>query len=1099
MAENININVTADTTKAQIELKKVTDSADLLASKVQSGMATATKSMLGFNTNLDVTRGGMGKLVDATESMARKADGLATAIAGVGMIAFIHTLLTGASAIKDMSEAFGVSIEKILEVEAGFAKAGRSTDQMTQAISKFNQSIEEARNGSAKAQVELEKFGLKNIAPGEELNAFNTMMRDLSKSAGDTAKQVAAVSLAGKSMKGIPTGDYVAGLDAVKGKMGELAKSVEVADETQKRLEQQFKNVKNATLNMLEPALKGLNDILGPSNAARVEAGLLAVAMAGIAAAAVINGIKALKDGFYGLMTALGFSTGATTAETVALGINSSALVLNATLRQAGFAAKVRYYEASLATVRATIAEGVAGIELTAVQKVLIRDTWLLSSAKAALAAESGIVAKATQMQAASMASAAASTGLFTRAIALLMIPVGAVAAVLALPVWAAVAVIIAGIAAAVALCTVVWKAFGDVIIGWGTSIKNFLGGIFDWIDEKLTNMAEGLRGFTDKIGMTTPKKIEAPKPGEKAGEEPAAGATTGNAKLDLQPWLVQEAALRATFELQQKSNIVAKERLELQQKLVGETDLTRITALAAFDAESKKKLEMAKADSDISKMELQIAQGGDEAKKTYGGQLEIMKQQREVIAGQIDGDNILKKAETDRVELLDKQRRTLLEFVLTQKELIANYQRSNQNVIDNLNFEITLLGKTAEEVELLKAKHDLLLTSKNTIIGLVAEQEKLKLSFDIDATAKEKYDEIAKTIQNITASTEKQVPALLQTVQLNQSAKLIEKDRLQTIENITKAIEDQIARQQTLGGLLQSANDKKVDVDFESAQAKRNPLEKQIAAIQEAARKAALEAGRAFASAFEDSGDGLTPGKANELIDGLDLIAKKYKNIAEAQMASLDASRTWAAGSKDSMDAIVESFNPYQKAQMQVNAAWGNITKSIDTMVDSGKFSFSDLASSIIRDMIKIEIKAMALEASSGMRKLFGGFFGSIFGGSNTGNTTGPVDSLLGGAFAGGGDPPVGKPSIVGEDGPELFIPKSAGTIISNSKIGSGSGSAVSGVSQAPSVTNITNNHYNVNAVDAKSVAQLFAENRKQLLGTVRMAQAEQPFASRI
>lgn len=39
----------------------------------------------------------------------------------------------------------------------------------------------------------------------------------------------------------------------------------------------------------------------------------------------------------------------------------------------------------------------------------------------------------------------------------------------------------------------------------------------------------------------------------------------------------------------------------------------------------------------------------------------------------------------------------------------------------------------------------------------------------------------------------------------------------------------------------------------------------------------------------------------------------------------------------------------------------------------------------------------------------------------------------MLGGAFAGGGDPPVGKLSLVGEKGPELFVPKTAGTILPN------------------------------------------------------------------
>lgn len=48
-------------------------------------------------------------------------------------------------------------------------------------------------------------------------------------------------------------------------------------------------------------------------------------------------------------------------------------------------------------------------------------------------------------------------------------------------------------------------------------------------------------------------------------------------------------------------------------------------------------------------------------------------------------------------------------------------------------------------------------------------------------------------------------------------------------------------------------------------------------------------------------------------------------------------------------------------------------------------------------------------------------------------------ISSFLG--FADGGDPPVGRASIVGERGPELFIPRTAGTIIPNEALGGGDG----------------------------------------------------------
>ena len=46
-------------------------------------------------------------------------------------------------------------------------------------------------------------------------------------------------------------------------------------------------------------------------------------------------------------------------------------------------------------------------------------------------------------------------------------------------------------------------------------------------------------------------------------------------------------------------------------------------------------------------------------------------------------------------------------------------------------------------------------------------------------------------------------------------------------------------------------------------------------------------------------------------------------------------------------------------------------------------------------------------------------------------------LGGILGGLFADGGRPPVGKASIVGERGPELFVPRVGGTIIPNNSLG--------------------------------------------------------------
>ena len=66
---------------------------------------------------------------------------------------------------------------------------------------------------------------------------------------------------------------------------------------------------------------------------------------------------------------------------------------------------------------------------------------------------------------------------------------------------------------------------------------------------------------------------------------------------------------------------------------------------------------------------------------------------------------------------------------------------------------------------------------------------------------------------------------------------------------------------------------------------------------------------------------------------------------------------------------------------------------------------------------------------------------FGSVLG--SAGDKGGGLFGALG-LFANGGRPPVGKPSIVGEKGPELFVPRSSGTIVPNNKLGGGGSTSV-------------------------------------------------------
>jgi lambda family phage tail tape measure protein len=126
-----------------------------------------------------------------------------------------------------------------------------------------------------------------------------------------------------------------------------------------------------------------------------------------------------------------------------------------------------------------------------------------------------------------------------------------------------------------------------------------------------------------------------------------------------------------------------------------------------------------------------------------------------------------------------------------------------------------------------------------------------------------------------------------------------------------------------------------------------------------------------------------------------------------------------------------------------------GNMESALDNFVRTGKLSFKSLARSIIQDLIAIQLRA---SATGIFKQLFGMYAGGGFG---TGNAYGNQD--LGGFLADGGSANANTPYVVGERGPELFVPRSSGTVIPNHALAGAGGT-----------TMVTNNY--INAIDTKS-----------------------------
>jgi hypothetical protein len=133
-----------------------------------------------------------------------------------------------------------------------------------------------------------------------------------------------------------------------------------------------------------------------------------------------------------------------------------------------------------------------------------------------------------------------------------------------------------------------------------------------------------------------------------------------------------------------------------------------------------------------------------------------------------------------------------------------------------------------------------------------------------------------------------------------------------------------------------------------------------------------------------------------------------------------------------------------FEAGAKSFDSLMGNMTKALDEFVTTGKLNFGDFAKSVIKDMLAIQFRASANNLFSMLAK-------AVFSPSVS------LAEPFAGPKADGGPVESNNSYLVGERGPELFVPRSAGAIVPNHSMAMMGGS-----------TNITN--YNIQAIDTKS-----------------------------
>lgn len=185
------------------------------------------------------------------------------------------------------------------------------------------------------------------------------------------------------------------------------------------------------------------------------------------------------------------------------------------------------------------------------------------------------------------------------------------------------------------------------------------------------------------------------------------------------------------------------------------------------------------------------------------------------------------------------------------------------------------------------------------------------------------------------------------------------------------------------------------------------------------------------------------------------------------------EAERSWETGAIKAINNYLDSVtNAAAQSERLFSNAFKSMEDALVTFVRTGKLDFRSLADSIIADLIRIQIQNSVIkplaQATSGMSLsgLFSGagtFFTNLFRASG-----GPVSA--------------GQPYVVGEQGPEWFVPNAAGTVLPNGS--QPVAAAAPARDQGP-----ININFSVNAMDARSFQTAMVQNKAVVVGIVNQA----------
>lgn len=156
----------------------------------------------------------------------------------------------------------------------------------------------------------------------------------------------------------------------------------------------------------------------------------------------------------------------------------------------------------------------------------------------------------------------------------------------------------------------------------------------------------------------------------------------------------------------------------------------------------------------------------------------------------------------------------------------------------------------------------------------------------------------------------------------------------------------------------------------------------------------------------------------------------QQKKIVLDSVTYRIKKEREWVTGAREAFnDYIDAASNAALQAKNFISNSFRGMEDAIVSFVRTGKLDFRSFADSIISDMIRINVQRSVTGPLAGflgktVETLVGGFFGTQ---SPAPVQEGPTPR------AGGGPVESGNAFLIGERGPEVFVPGSSGSIIPN------------------------------------------------------------------